>query len=110
VKAKPTTVARTPRATGKPTKKALLEAWVQKRDEISETLIAQLDKEVFENCLPEDLELVWSKRLNTTAGRARWKRIRVPGEDWRHEAKVELSTKVLDSEGLFVIVLCYVMY
>lgn len=73
------------------------------RDALCRELIVELDERVFEKALPDDLELIWSKRLNTTAGRARWKRIRlsssVTGEaEWRHDAKVELSTKVLDSE------------
>ena len=80
-------------------KKRLAEEWIKRRDEVCADLIACLDEQVFGSVLPEDLELIWSKRLNTTAGRARWKRVRQSGQEWKHECKIELSTKVLDSEG-----------
>lgn len=37
-------------------------------------LIEELSVSVFQNQLPEDLTVVWNGRLNTTAGRANWKK------------------------------------
>ncbi|BGO98147.1 hypothetical protein JCM10021v2_001806 [Rhodotorula toruloides] len=54
--------------------------------------------------LPEGIEVVWSKRLLKTAGRATWKRSRsttTPGSPEKtttHQALVELSVKVTDTE------------
>ncbi|BGP29703.1 hypothetical protein JCM10296v2_001442 [Rhodotorula toruloides] len=54
--------------------------------------------------LPEGIEIVWSKRLLKTAGRATWKRSRTattpgsPEKTTTHQALVELSVKVTDTE------------
>jgi len=75
-------------------KKALL-AQLQK---LAEDTVCQLNMRVFGGRIPEDIELIWSKRLNTTAGRANWKRIRKETGDDVHQCSIELSTKVLDNE------------
>ncbi|CDR36419.1 hypothetical protein NBRC10512_005954 [Rhodotorula toruloides] len=86
-------------------------------------LIRELDKSVFRKrwdglrCLdkkgeggrgkglPEGIEVVWSKRLLKTAGRATWKRSRTatmpgsPEKTTTHQALVELSVKVTDTEA-----------
>ncbi|GEM09045.1 sprT-like domain containing protein [Rhodotorula toruloides] len=55
--------------------------------------------------LPEGVEVVWSKRLLKTAGRATWKRSRsttTPGSPEKtttHQALVELSVKVTDTDA-----------
>ncbi|KAG9102812.1 hypothetical protein FRC06_001076 [Ceratobasidium sp. 370] len=63
------------------------------------TLFSELNRCVFGDRLPKDCAIVWSKKLNTTAGRAHWKRIRDSnGNVIRHESYIELSTKVVDCE------------
>ncbi|KAG9102027.1 hypothetical protein FS749_000061 [Ceratobasidium sp. UAMH 11750] len=62
-------------------------------------LFSELNKSIFGDRLPKDCAIVWSKKLNTTAGRAHWKRIRDSnGNVIRHESYIELSTKVVDCE------------
>lgn len=55
------------------------------------------------------IRIVWSKKLNSTAGRANWKRetLRTKGADgtvttttYRHHASIELAEKVIDDEGI----------
>lgn len=53
------------------------------------------------------INLIWSKKLTSTAGRANWRRENVPslspGEDistaYRHHASIELAEKIIDCEG-----------
>jgi len=50
------------------------------------------------------VKIVWSKKLNSTAGRANWRKETArKGEEVRvrHEASVELAEKVIDCEGAF---------
>ncbi|KZO92534.1 hypothetical protein CALVIDRAFT_487228 [Calocera viscosa TUFC12733] len=67
-------------------------------EKLAEETVSQLNTLVFDGRIPEDIELIWSKRLNTTAGRANWKRIRKESGDDIHQCSIELSTKVLDNE------------
>ncbi|CAE6515918.1 unnamed protein product [Rhizoctonia solani] len=60
-------------------------------------LFEELNDSVFNGKLPKDCPIEWSKKLNTTAGRAHWKRIRdANGNVTRHDTRIELSTKVVD--------------
>lgn len=53
------------------------------------------------------INLIWSKKLTSTAGRANWRREIVrspnPNEDistaYRHHASIELAEKIIDGEG-----------
>ncbi|CAE6516820.1 unnamed protein product [Rhizoctonia solani] len=66
---------------------------------VASTLFAELNDSVFGGKLPKDCPIEWSKKLNTTAGRAHWKRIRdANGNVTRHDTRIELSTKVVDCE------------
>ncbi len=55
------------------------------------------------------IHLVWSKKLNSTAGRANWRqeivRSNVNGDPsapkYRHHASIELAEKVIDNEGRY---------
>ncbi|KAB5595617.1 HMG box-containing protein [Ceratobasidium theobromae] len=63
------------------------------------SLFLELNDLVFDGRLPKGCPIEWSKKLNTTAGRAHWKRVRDPhGNVIRHDARIELSTKVVDCE------------
>ena len=68
--------------------------FVKHRDHNVEQLITELDAAVFRGRLPESLTIVWNARLNTTAGRASWKKDKATGII---KAQVELSIKVIDS-------------
>lgn len=55
------------------------------------------------------IRIIWSKKLNSTAGRANWKResLRTKSADgtattttYRHHASIELAEKVIDDEGI----------
>ncbi|KAL5635439.1 hypothetical protein ACGC1H_004285 [Rhizoctonia solani] len=62
-------------------------------------LFEELNNSVFHGKLPKDCPIEWSKKLNTTAGRAHWKRVRdANGNVTRHDTRIELSTKVVDCE------------
>ena len=53
------------------------------------------------------VHLIWSKKLNSTAGRANWRQevIRTnsngepPASKYRHHASIELAEKVIDDES-----------
>jgi hypothetical protein len=49
-------------------------AFVKQRDELAMQLVEELNESVFDGKLPETLVVVWNGRLNTTAGRANWKK------------------------------------
>ncbi|KAK9894793.1 hypothetical protein P389DRAFT_146453, partial [Cystobasidium minutum MCA 4210] len=65
-------------------------------------LIDELNTTVFKGQLPEDLTVVWNGRLNTTAGRANWRKyVRITQKSTNttiYKAEIELSVKVIDSE------------
>ncbi|KAK0446432.1 SprT-like family-domain-containing protein [Desarmillaria tabescens] len=75
------------------TKKAQAEAELKRLAEFTQILFNDLNRDVFNSGLPADIELCWSKRLNTTAGRATYAR-----KDGIISGKIELATKILDSE------------
>ena len=56
------------------------------------------------------VQLTWSKKLQSTAGRANWKRESIRSKsaegkisttEYRHHASIELAEKVIDCEGLY---------
>lgn len=74
-------------------------AFVLRRDALAASLVASLDSTVFSHRLPPSLRIIWSKRLNTTAGRASWRRTKdSAGQVVGTSAEVELATKVVDDE------------
>jgi len=90
-KAKSTTpAAKTPRTS----KKALALAQQAERAAYAQSLFDELNRTVFAAGLPVGTALIWSNRLLTTAGRARWHRSK---EDV-HTTSIELATKILDSK------------
>lgn len=54
--------------------KALVAAELERRVAYAHELFVELNHTVFKGGLPADTQLIWSKRLLTTAGRARWHR------------------------------------
>lgn len=82
------------------------------KQEIAQKFLKELDAKITEgkiNTLSAStggVKVVWSKKLNTTAGRAHWRReviktISPDGnetKEFKHYCSIELATKVIDSE------------
>jgi hypothetical protein len=64
----------TPTKTPRTSKKALALAEQGERAVYAESLFGELNRSVFAGGLPVETTLIWSNRLLTTAGRARWHR------------------------------------
>lgn len=123
LRAKPkSTPAKTPRTS----KKALVLAEQAERAAYAQSLFDELNRGVFAGGLPVETTLIWSNRLLTTAGRARWHRcvrfflsyllflfpcsfftfcdLLSRSKEGVHTTSIELATKILDSEGKRVLV------
>ncbi|KAI0042748.1 hypothetical protein FA95DRAFT_1609929 [Auriscalpium vulgare] len=84
--------ARAPPKTPRTSKKAIALAAQTQRAEYAQDLFEELNRSVFGGGLPANTRLVWSNRLLTTAGRARWHR----SKEGVHSTEIELATKILD--------------
>lgn len=86
----------------------------EKKGEFASSFLKELDDTVANGQIATlasstgGIRIVWSKKLNTTAGRANWKKevSRSKNPDgsttkltYRHHATIELSEKVIDDEG-----------
>lgn len=71
-----TTPNETPRTAKKtkPKKDNNQSSFAKCRERLTADLIQELDDTVFANRLPPNLEIVWNKRMTSTAGQASWKR------------------------------------
>lgn len=120
----PPTAAKSPsKKAGSPTKKgeagqaavqkAAKKAFSQSKHDMADKFLRELDERITEGKLSElsagtgGVRIDWTNKLNTTAGRANWKRetIKSKGQNgetasvrYRHHASIELSTKVIDDE------------
>jgi predicted SprT family Zn-dependent metalloprotease len=90
--------------------------FAQKKHEIANAFLRELDQSIADGKVSEmaaltgGITIIWSKKLNTTAGRANWKRETTKAtilgaEDkaetkitYRHYASIELAEKVIDDE------------
>jgi predicted SprT family Zn-dependent metalloprotease len=86
----------------------------KQKHELAQTFLAELDNAITDGQLAKlaaatgGIKITWSKKLNTTAGRANWKRetirpcSRGPENSsaslYRHHAEIELAEKVIDDE------------
>ena len=86
-------------------------AFFQIRDELALNLVRDIDENVMAGKLSGatattgGVKLEWSTRLRTAAGRAHWSlaKLRPSGQTVdQHNLKIELSTKIITSEGPFV--------
>ena len=88
----------------------------QKKYELATSFLDELDQTIVEGKIAElaqptgGIQLVWSKKLQSTAGRANWRREAVclkkmdgaqPVNKYRHHASIELAEKVIDDEGMY---------
>lgn len=106
-----------PRKVGPPKKdKALIERkkrFNESKHAIALSFLRELDEEITDGKVSSlsastgGVSIVWSKKLNTTAGRANWKREAIrsrplgtapPTTTYRHHASIELAEKVIDDE------------
>ncbi|KAJ3368531.1 hypothetical protein GGF31_006351 [Allomyces arbusculus] len=113
----PATVVRTRVNPNAPTTPAVRRHFAKHRDQLARAAYAEFNAQAFGGRLPDNLPIVWSARLNTTAGRAWLSSVPVeqpvapvakaggavpqgvPHTDGKvYLAWIELSTKVLDSE------------
>jgi predicted SprT family Zn-dependent metalloprotease len=90
--------------------------FAKKKHAIADAFLRELDESITESkvskmaALTGGIKIIWSKKLNTTAGRANWKRetmrSTILGADskaetkitYRHYASIELAEKVIDDE------------
>ncbi|EKG10728.1 protein of unknown function SprT-like protein [Macrophomina phaseolina MS6] len=92
----------------------------QRKHELAENFLKELDDTITQgqiSSLSADcggVKLVWSKTLNTTAGRANWKRETLKTLDngtsmvhHRHYASIELAEKVIDDEDRLLNVIAH---
>ena len=99
-----------------PKKHETKKSFTLKKHDIAEAFLRELDESVTDGKVSEmaaltgGTKIIWSKKLNTTAGRANWKRETIRsttrGMDgkpetkitYRHYASIELAEKVIDDE------------
>lgn len=95
-------------------KKETKKAFGARKHALAESFLAELDREITQGEIAKlaestgGVKLVWTKTLNTTAGRASWRRetIRTTRKTdgaqlsvtYKHHASIELAEKVIDDE------------
>lgn len=78
--------------------------FVQVREQLAAHWYQQFNETIFQSKLPLFMEIIWSSKLNTTAGQTVC--MRTQG---RHTACIQLSTKVLDTTERLRKTLCHEM-
>lgn len=91
--------------------KAAKKAFSQSKHDVADKFLHELDDRITKGQLSElsagtgGIRVEWTNKLNTTAGRANWKRETIKSKNkdgetisvrYRHHASIELSTKVID--------------
>ncbi|KAF4992087.1 hypothetical protein FGRMN_7438 [Fusarium graminum] len=95
-------------------KKETKKSFAARKHALAEDFLAELDREITQGKIAElaestgGVKLVWTKTLNTTAGRANWRREtsrstrKADGVElsvtYKHHASIELAEKVIDDE------------
>lgn len=95
-------------------KKETKKSFAARKHALAESFLLELDSKITQGKIAElaestgGVKLVWTKTLNTTAGRANWRREttrttrKVDGEQisvtYKHHASIELAEKVIDDE------------
>ena len=86
--------------------------WETRKHEVAQAFLTELDRKVTDNKVGElaastgGVRFIWSKTLNTTAGRANWRRETTKSRQvdgsvavtHKHHASIELAEKVIDDE------------
>ncbi|KAI1041400.1 hypothetical protein LB505_005594 [Fusarium chuoi] len=104
-------------------KKETKKSFESRKHALAESFLAELDREITQGRIAElaestgGVKLVWTKTLNTTAGRASWRcetiRTTRKAEDgqliktFKHHASIELAEKVIDDENRLLNVMAH---
>ncbi|KAH7253469.1 SprT-like family-domain-containing protein [Fusarium redolens] len=104
-------------------KKETKKSFGSRKHALAESFLAELDREITQGRIAKlaestgGVKLVWTKTLNTTAGRASWRceTIRTtrqaddgqPIKIYRHHASIELAEKVIDDENRLLNVMAH---
>ncbi|KAM0550638.1 hypothetical protein ACHAPJ_008897 [Fusarium lateritium] len=110
----PVTKSPTKASPKKDPRKETKKSFAARKDALAESFLAELDREITQGRIAElaestgGVKLVWTKTLNTTAGRASWRREttrttrKADGAQlsvtYKHHAAIELAEKVIDDE------------
>lgn len=100
--------------------------FIARREDLAKSFLAELDEKITQGRVGElaastgGVQLVWSKTLTSTAGRANWRRettrsrdpnssdtAQVVASTEKHFATIELATKVIDDEDRLLNVLAH---
>jgi predicted SprT family Zn-dependent metalloprotease len=96
----------------------------QRKHELAMTFLTELDNKISNGQISKlaestgGVKIIWSKKLNTTAGRANWKRETIRSSNkgldgkpasttYRHHAAIELAEKVIDDEDRLLNVIAH---
>ncbi|KAI4260520.1 MAG: hypothetical protein LQ352_000216 [Teloschistes flavicans] len=97
-------------------------AFNEKKHQVAALFLDELDRTIMDGQIAKLAEstggvhLVWSKKLQSTAGRANWRREAVRSKDadgaisstrYRHHASIELAEKVIDDEDRLINVIAH---
>lgn len=103
--------------------KASKKAFEQSKHELADKFLHELDTHITDGKISElsaatgGIRIDWTNKLNTTAGRANWKRETIKRKDgdtgavtsvrYKHHASIELAEKVIDVEGRLLNVIAH---
>ncbi len=97
----------------------------QRKNALAEAFLKELDEKITNGQITKlaeatgGVKIIWSKKLNSTAGRANWKRETLksstlssdgkpqPTVTYRHHAAIELAEKVIDDEDRLINVIAH---
>ncbi|KAL8997072.1 MAG: hypothetical protein Q9169_003562 [Polycauliona sp. 2 TL-2023] len=97
-------------------------AFNKKKYEFAAAFLTELDQSIVNGQIARlteptgGVQLVWSRKLQSTAGRAHWRREAIPSKDrdgqfstatYRHHASIELAEKVIDEEDRLINVIAH---
>jgi predicted SprT family Zn-dependent metalloprotease len=104
------------------TKRAAKKAFIGSKYRLAENFLQELDAKITGGRLQKlssstgGIKIHWTNKLNTTAGRAHWKRETIRSKEadgssgserYRHHASIELAEKVIDDENRLLNVIAH---
>jgi predicted SprT family Zn-dependent metalloprotease len=105
------------------TKREARKAFSQRKVKLAQQFLTELDETITDGQIEKlaadtgGVKIIWTKTLNTTAGRAKWKRETVRNKNtqpdgksaisYRHHAAIELAEKVIDDEDRLLNVIAH---
>ena len=101
--------------------RATKKAFETRKQQLAEEFLEELDRKITHGQISElaqktgGVKLIWSKKLNSTAGRANWRREAIikkfsdgaVDKAFTHYANIELAEKVIDDEDRLINVLAH---